>query len=170
MTIKTERLILNSLKTSEIKLIHKHFKADDNFEIYSGMECKDENILKIDFTHSYLYSIYLKENNEMIGYIGLNNRDNWYIEFYIFKEYRRNGYCIEVINQIADLCFTGELLFERKTINEIWAITLSKNIPAINLLEKCGFKYEGYPIFLFEDKRDRQLLHYYYRLENHIEL
>ena len=78
-----------------------------------------------------------------IGYVGFHREiDDYELEFYIGKEFRRKGFCkeacVEVINILFDegLSVDGNILVEEK----LYATTLFYNVAAYSLLENLGFK------------------------------
>lgn len=83
------------------------------------------------------YSVISKDLNTMVGYIGITPANN-NIEFYIFKEYRRQGYGYEAVSSFTRVYLNGTI--SGKTEENVIAETLSDNSASIALLEKLGYQ------------------------------
>lgn len=149
--IETSRLWLrpgkNERDSSPFLLM---LRNDGDFQQYCGARFSEENLSR--FANYFervndemcMYSLFLKTDAEtFIGYVGFHREGDgtFELEFYIAKEYRRNGYCEEacraVIGQLfgEGLSVNGKLLSE----NELYATTLAENEPTLGLLKKLGF-------------------------------
>lgn len=68
--------------------------------------------------------------------------DEYEIEFYIAREYRRNGYCEEASRELINQLFgdgvsaNGKNLF----VDKLYVTTQTENEPTISLLRKLGFR------------------------------
>ena len=99
--IITDNLILRSSDDDrDLSNYLSHLKSADEFYIQYGYDYSPELEAIIDFHTApvYYYTLFLKDNGKMVGYVGLTNNaygeiDTGEIEFYIFKEHRRNHYC-----------------------------------------------------------------------------
>lgn len=91
-----------------------------------------------------IYSIFPKETEEFIGYVGFHRQRNsdYEIEFYISKSQRRKGYCEEACKAVIELIFTKGLSVDNNvlSVQKLYATTLAENIAVINLLSKIGFQ------------------------------
>lgn len=85
------------------------------------------------------YSVYLKAEDVMIGYVGIT-LDTSELEFYIFREFRKNGYGTNAVNLLIKSWFSGSIT--GKVEAAVRAETLSENLGSIRLLEKTGFQKE----------------------------
>lgn len=85
------------------------------------------------------YSVYLKAENAMIGYVGIT-LDTSELEFYIFPEFRKNGHGTNAVNLLIKSWFSGRITGKAEAV--IMAETLSENLSSICLLEKTGFQKE----------------------------
>ena len=84
-------------------------------------------------------------DDDMVFGLGEANRemeDEYEIEFYIAREYRRNGYCEEASRELINQLFgdgvsaNGKNLF----IDKLYVTTQTENEPTISLLRKLGFR------------------------------
>lgn len=104
------------------------------FENYFERTCHDECI----------YSIFVKETNDFIGYVGFHREPNsdYEIEFYISKPQRRNGYCEEACKAVMDLIFSEGISVDGNvlSVDKLYATTLTRNAAVVGLLSKLGFK------------------------------
>ena len=148
--IETKHLFLkpgNNATDSEPFI--KMLRQDGDFEAFCGLPFSDKYLeMFVDyFEHEEndqcLYSLYLKDDDVFIGYVGFHREiDDYELEFYIGKEFRRKGFCkeacVEVINILFDegLSVDGNILVEEK----LYAATLPNNVAANSLLENLGFK------------------------------
>lgn len=120
------------LKDSTMELL-------ENFDDECYLDCLKTDRLYLKKEHnpdfaSVVYSINLKEDNTEIGYISL--KCHGYLEYKIFENYVANGYALESLAKIIDIC----------TMPEIFIIVKKNNEIAKNIVERLGFK----PIEEFE--------------------
>lgn len=144
--IEDDRLYLNELeKTGDYKIISK-YTVNQLYEI---------RVLEKPLS----FAIHLKENNKMIGTIQLTAEStamgSYYLEYYIFEEYRNKGYGTEVINGLVDAAFSKKLvgakrcpfryfsLLENIDVRFIRCTIRPDNEISIHTIKKCGFEYEG---------------------------
>ena len=91
----------------------------------------------------YVFGIVLKENNEMIGSIGLikdPKRENPHarmLGYALSEHYWGQGLMTEASKAVIDLGF------EDSEIDIITCCCYSFNRRSHRVIEKCGFKYEG---------------------------
>lgn len=97
------------------------------------------------------YSVYLKTGNVMIGYVGITLGTSE-LEFYIFREFRKNGYGTNAVNLLIKSWFFGRITGKAEAM--VRAETLSENLGSIRLLEKTGFQKEraGLRMTISEDE------------------
>lgn len=104
------------------------------------------------------FTVENRETGEVIGNLGMKLHEKTptaELEYYIFKEHRRNGYCREAVLALAEKAFRGELavpeytvrddVYERKNvrIDVIRAMVPEINEPSLNTVRSCGFIHEG---------------------------
>ncbi len=158
--IKTSRLILQPFDDILDKKYCTFFLRNKyEYENYYGHEySKDEVNSQAHQKYAQLsFAVLLKQNNEFIGSIALNemNDAKYHLEYYIKPEYRKNGYAFEAVQEILKRAFNNKLVvlrdtikysvYNKKTINAkcIYARVDTNNLPSIGLLEKLGFKKDG---------------------------
>lgn len=127
----------------------------------SLIECIETMTPGVDY-----YSVYLKDENVMIGYVGIT-LDTSELEFYIFPEFRKNGYGTNAVNLLIKSWFSGRITGKVETM--VRAETLSENLGSIRLLEKAGFQKEraGLRMTISENDADRSAIGLYaYVLNN----
>ena len=145
--IITDRLILRqSNDDRDLENYLSHLKTANEFYFQYGKEYSDELYNMIDFHSSGViyYSVYFKEQDIMVGYVGVlpYRVDNaGEIEFYIFKEYRRNHYASEALTALMEWYLSAEL--NNKSAKKIVAETLTENEVSCKLLEQIGFEREA---------------------------
>ena len=145
--IITDRLILRqSNDDRDLENYLSHLKTANEFYFQYGKEYSDELYNMIDFHSSGViyYSVYLKEQDIMVGYVGVlpYRGDNaGEIEFHIFKEHRRNHYASEALTALIKWYMSAEL--NNKSEKKIIAETLSDNEISCKLLEHIGFEREA---------------------------
>lgn len=151
--LNTERLFLRPICDDDWKNYISHVIAANEIYIQYGSEPTDDLIEYIQNpTPNVIYYSVIEENGRtMIGYIGIMEyNDN--IEFYIFKEFRRNGYAAEALYAFIKAYLDGDI-----TGSEHWEITaetLYENTPSVQLLEKLGFQREAIGFRICENKND----------------
>ena len=138
-TLYTRRLILRKTTIADWKNHISHMIAEDEIYIQYGVEPTKEFIEKIGemFSQIVYYSVVEKKSGKMIGYVEISENDN-NLGFYVFKEFRRRGYCAEALEEFIRAYLSGEMTGETHT--SVIAETLSENIISQKLLEKIGFR------------------------------
>lgn len=154
----SSRLTFRAMNEELSKKCIKHIVKDKEFESYFRLPKRKQKML---YLHRSLYfAILKKDSKEMIGYIGFAQKEPieckfGNIEYYIFKEHRRNGYAKEAICTFSDELFSKKLYVNKETeyqhcykkkkadIDLIRAIIYIDNVKSINTIKSCGFLYEG---------------------------
>ncbi|WP_066320755.1 GNAT family N-acetyltransferase [Bacillus sp. FJAT-29814] len=148
------------LETKRVKLIEiTQHHVDSLFEIFSSEEVTRfygserftlpaEAVKLIDmFQKNYLdkrgirWGIKLKENQKIIGTLGLNGlqlkNKRAEIGYELHPNYWRNGYVSEALQEVLSFSF------EKLDLYRIGAVVFPENEPSLKLLEKFGFAKEG---------------------------
>lgn len=164
--MKTDRLILRAINKNDKKLFAYHFKSDGNFAIFSGRAPTTKNIKDMAYRElPTLFTIEEQLTHKVIGYVGITigfagitihgTTSTGLIEYYIFKEFRKQGYCKEAIKYLVNKIFNQELydpvetlretIFEKKVIKvkTIRARISAINTASINTIKSCGFIHEA---------------------------
>ena len=142
--ICTERLDLRPSKSERDLLNYiSHLKEEDGFYLQYGYSYSEDLEAGISFDPGSViyYSMFLRDTDVMVGYIGIlpsgNGDGSGDLEFYTFREYRRNHYGYEAATVFMKSFIDGELTGEE--MSTITATTLLDNEPCIRFLEKLGF-------------------------------
>lgn len=91
---------------------------------------------------SYIYGIFLKETEEVIGRIALTGIargpfQNAYMGYYIDQQHNGKGYATAAVS----LCLNKA--FKEIGLHRVEAGVLPRNLASIRVLEKAGFRREG---------------------------
>ena len=142
MLIETKRLILRPIDITDAVDIFDYAKNQNvgngaGFKAHESIEETKsiiETVLKIDSL-----AIVLKENNKVIGTIGLPKKlDSIYeLGYSLSEDYWGKGLMSEAVKALVDYAFTKLNAFE------IDAGCFLENNRSERVLIKCGFKYVG---------------------------
>lgn len=150
-TIETERLILRQFKEADATDMFNNWASDDtvtkflSWPTHSDIEVSKE-LLKMwvnEYRNEehYNWAIEIKENESVIGSIGLmnidNNIENCEIGYCISRAFWNKGVMTEAFSAIINFAFK-EVGFERITGRHH-----VENIASGRVMKKCGLKYEG---------------------------
>ena len=169
--IVTERLLLcPSVDQRDLDIYVSHLIANKE-EVYLqyGEPYSEELIDVLDFHSSGViyYSIFLKDTNTMVGYVGIYpcGDEKGLLEFYIFSEYRRMGYGKEAVLAMVTAFFEGNLTENKGKI--ITVETLHDNMISRRFLESVGAKKvsTGWRIGHDENGEDSLIGFCYYEIE-----
>lgn len=157
--IVTDKLILRAIEKSDYKHFAYHYKNDGDFDIYCGLAPTNENVKRFaERRLSTLFAIEEKSSHALMGYVGLSIKpesSTGLLEYYIFKEHRKRGYCKEAVNALVNAAMTGNLYEPRETLryyvyqkkvvklNAIRARISVANTASLNTVKSCGFIYEA---------------------------
>ena len=110
-------------------------------------------------TNWFLFSLCLKETDEVIGNIGFffdrDSEDTFEVSYYIKKGYRRKGYIKEGFQPILKAIQNNEIVLygkwrreyvleERKPVIKLLRIKLDEdNVASFPTAKSLGFEYEG---------------------------
>lgn len=110
-------------------------------------------------TNRFVFSLCLKETDEVIGNIGFffdrDSEDTFEVSYYIKKGYRRKGYIKEGFQPILQAIQNNEIVLygnwrreyvreERKPVIKLLRIKLDEdNVASFHTAESLGFEYEG---------------------------
>lgn len=141
--IETKRLYLRPADNgTDLEDYLQHLTDADEWLFQYAAEYSEKLYGMIDFTsHRVLcYAVCGKETGQMLGYVGLmpeTTDASANLEFYIFKEHRRQGYAAEAIRAFIAQFRSGALFgFNGKTVI---AEVVCENDPSKKLIEKLGF-------------------------------
>ncbi|SCW87408.1 ribosomal-protein-alanine N-acetyltransferase [Paenibacillus tianmuensis] len=91
---------------------------------------------------SYIYGIFLKETDEIVGRIALTGIargpfQNANLGYYIDRKHNGRGYATTAVS----LCV--KIAFNEFDLHRVQAGVMPRNLPSIRVLEKAGFRNEG---------------------------
>lgn len=157
--IETDRLVLRGIEKSDCNLFAYHYKHDGDFILFTGFNATSKLIKNYANRRCpTFFTIEEKDSHKVIGYIGLSimfASATGLIEYYIFKEYRNQGYCKEATKKLVDMTIRGKLyepkrmvqecVYNKKSVklNAIRARISVVNTASIKLVESCGFICEA---------------------------
>ena len=152
---ETKNLILRNLQEDDCfelqnyLLVNKEFleewspKVDEDFYDISKLKKMINDDNKSNESKSSLkLHIFLKENNQLIGSIGLSNIVygaflSCFLGYKLHKDYTKRAYMSEALEKIIDIAF-NELKLHR-----IEANIMPKNLASQKLVQKFSFENEG---------------------------
>ncbi len=158
--IETERLVLRAIEGNDQTILADHFKSEGDFEFFTGRKPTNKNIREVALSlrKSVYFTIERKADRKILGYIGLSIKEasaTGLLEYYLFKEERRKGYCKEAVGALTETALRGKIyepvetvqlgVYKRKVIhlNAIRARISSVNIASQKTVESCGFVHEA---------------------------
>lgn len=155
--IETERLILRAVKPQEQDIIANHLKSDGDFRNFTGEKPTSKNIKWFSRRASWCvyFVIERKSDRKLLGYIGvprvIQNLLTAWLEFYIFKEERQNGYAKEAVMALTERLFKRKLFRHDGAVIHpiiikadgvrVWIPVYNR--AAIKTVGSCGFVHEG---------------------------
>lgn len=146
--IVTERLILRHIKNSDAEDIYEYSKNPDvgpnaGWEPHKSIEETKELMKTIFLGQNSIFGIINKENNKLIGTVGLINdpkRENpraLMLGYAMSKDYWGKGIMSEASKAVIDYGF------DQLNIAMVTCCCYTFNKRSRRVIEKCGFKYEG---------------------------
>jgi len=170
--IETERLILRNWTQEDAEDMYEYAKSDlvgpnAGFKPHRSLD-ESNRIIEMFINDDNVYAIELKENNKLIGSIGLHDRkpdetlkDKAQIEigYVLNPDYWGNGYMPEVVERVKTYCF------EELKIEILWCGHYDYNINSKRVNEKCGFRYHMTKDEVIELLDNKEVSTMYYLIE-----
>lgn len=153
----TDRLILREINGDEWDNYYNHVTEADEIFVQYGREPTEDllEFIKHPTPDVIYHSIILKDTDEMVGYIGIPEY-NSSIEYYIFPEHRRNGYCFEALKSFVELYLDGKIT--ENNFDSVVAEIIMKNEASINMVIKAGFKKQSIGCsFNYKDEKGEEI-------------
>lgn len=152
-TITTDRLYLRPMADGEWdKFIDHVFDADEVYIQFQGRLTRE--MLAKPYTDCVIYyTIVLPFVQEMIGYVEFVPRTGS-IGYYIFEEYRHQGFAYEGVKAFMEACMRGEVSGRPEL--EFYADVVDYNEPSKRLLHKLGFREDDYG-FYYDPEREEKI-------------
>lgn len=145
--LETERLRLRGWTLDDLDDFYEYAKRLDVGPDagWKPHACKDESekILKSFIENDDIWAIELKENNKVIGSVGLHkdmNRsgvNSKILGYVLSKDYWGKGIMPEAVKAVI------RYAFEEESLELISVQHFRFNDKSKRVIEKCGFKYEG---------------------------
>lgn len=152
MRIETERLIIRPFIQSDLeecfelmkeKELYKHLDWDVmSFEDFKGVFKWWIDLYETDYDGDFKYNfaIFLKGNNQFVGWGGLGVIDCFYPEkeiyYLIGKEHWGKGYATEAMSALI------QYYFNTIGLDKIIALAKPENIASNKVIKNLGFKFE----------------------------
>lgn len=152
----TDRLILRELNDEEWDKYYERISVSDEIFFQYGYE-PDKKLLEFiqnPTPYVYYFSVILKETNEMVGYVGIPEFNNS-IEYYIFKEYRHQGFAFEALKRFIEAYLDGFITGKKE--ESVTAEIIIENDASKNLIKKLGFTPESIGFRLSYNKDETEL-------------
>ena len=91
------------------------------------------------------FGIFLAAGDELVGRLQLSGIsrgpfENAYLGYFVSEKHNGRGYATEAVRQAVDAAF-GELALHR-----VQAAVIPRNVASIRVLEKAGFREEGFAL------------------------
>lgn len=148
MIIETDRLILRGIVEDDAQDIFEYGKEPNvgpnaGWKPHEGIEETRELMKQIFINQPNVFGIVLKENNKMIGSVGLikdPKRENPHalmLGYALSEHYWGRGLMTEASKAVIDFGFKDT------EITVITCCCYAFNKRSRRVIEKCGFKYEG---------------------------
>lgn len=152
-TITTDRLYLRPMADGEWdKFIDHVFDADEVYIQFQGRLTR-EMLAKPYNDCVIYYTIVLPFVQEMIGYVEFVPRTGS-IGYYIFEEYRHQGFAYEGVKAFMEACMRGEV--SGRPERKFYADVVDYNVPSKRLLRKLGFREDDYG-FYYDPEREEEM-------------
>ena len=169
--INTDRLLLRSWKIDDCEDLYEYGKDEGvgpnaGWRPHKSLE-ESKKIIKMFIRNDDSYAIVLKEENKVIGGIGLHNKvpderlqelTQREIGYVLNPKYWGNGYVPEAVNALLDYGFN------KMKLDLIWCGHYDYNYKSKRVNEKCGFTYK----FTRKEKlvffNDREVTVLYYNM------
>lgn len=148
--LETSRLRLVQMNTKSLDSYYEIMSNDEVTKYYGmdSLQSREDARKLLESMHltyenkrGIRWGIVLKENNEFIGTVGLNNLSLFSkraeIGYELHPNYWGKGITTEAVKEVL------RYSFEKLNLNRIGAVTYPENIPSYKLLEKIGFSKEG---------------------------
>ena len=153
-TLETERLILRNWEEKDLDDFYEYAKVPGVGEMagWPHHESKEvtQSILKDFIEKDEVYALVLKENNKVIGSLGIHKKkkDENYkaniqreIGYVLSKDYWGRGLMPEAVKAAI------KYAFEELNVDVLWCGHFVSNNQSRRVIEKCGFKFYSEGIY-----------------------
>lgn len=170
---ESERLVIRNWETSDIDDLYEYASSElvgpnAGWEPHKNIK-ESEKILEMFMANDEVYAIEHKEENKVIGGIGLHRRcpdinrlDLKQVEigYVLNPNYWGRGYMPEAVNSAVKYCF------EVLNLDLIWCGHYDFNLNSKRVNEKCGFEYKFKKIEILKELDNKEVTTHYYNIEN----
>lgn len=170
--LETKRLILRPFKEEDLNDFYEYAKVDGVGQMAGWnphLDIKEsEFILNLFIKSKKTFAIVLKENNKVIGSIGIDEtsieefvndkRKCREIGYVLSKDYWNNGYMSEAVKEVIDYCFNSVHL------DYLVCCHFIENTRSKRVIEKNNFIYVRDTMYRTNNGQDK--LSKVYKLEN----
>ncbi|MBI9014768.1 MAG: GNAT family N-acetyltransferase [Clostridiales bacterium] len=170
--LETERLIIRRWKLSD-SADHFEYAESELVGPNAGWkpltsEEQSKSFIKWFMTCDYVYAIELKENNKVIGGIGINEKfpnpsivdmKQRQIDYDLNPQYWGRGLVPEAVNRLI------KFGFEEMNLDIIWCNHYEENYNSRRVNEKCGFKYQFTKEEVLDQFDNKKVNTLYYRID-----
>ncbi len=134
----------------ELRTRNKHFYKpfepllpESHFTYEAQLEIITNSIRKREQDLEYGFGIFLTESEQLIGRVNLTNvvRRAWQsctIGYFIDQTTQGKGYTTEAVKRAVDFAF------QEANLHRVQAAIMPRNIASIRVIQKAGFREEGY--------------------------
>ncbi|MEO2076019.1 MAG: GNAT family protein [Bacillus sp. (in: firmicutes)] len=118
-------------------------RDDSHFSYEQQLREIQKAIIEIKNDSSYTYGIFHRESQQLIGRITLSGVvrgpfQNANLGYYLDKKHNGKGYSSEAVRSVL------KHAFEELQLHRVQAAVMPRNMASKRILEKAGFKKEGY--------------------------
>lgn len=165
--LETERLILRNWKETDLDDLYEYAKVEGVGEMagwpHHTNKQTSKSILNDFIKQGEVYALVLKENNKVIGSLGIHKRtmdENYKAEiqreigYVLSKDYWGKGLMVEAVKAAI------RYAFEELEVDALWCGHFTFNNQSRSVVQKCGFKFHGDGIYkatlldkTFEEKK-----------------
>jgi len=150
LLIETDRLILRRYTFDDMDDIVELVSHPSVAQVGSKIKASAPEVKKhIEFQNSlepfeldkcFDLGIEHKENNKIIGFVGLIRKSHLQAEvgWALHIGFRGKGYATEAVRALISYAF------DKLALHRIWADTSNINIPSIKVMERLGMRREGH--------------------------
>lgn len=172
-TIETKRLILREFTLDDVADVYEYAK-DERVGPSAGWkphQSLDESagIVKMFMESGEVYAIVLKDENKVIGSLGLHKRypdesltelNQREIGYVLSPTYWGNGYAPEAVESLKAFAF------EELNIEVLWCAHSITNEKSRRVIEKCGFEFKFEKVHTLPRLDNKQDTSRYYWIKN----
>lgn len=144
--IITDRIILRNFKKEDLQDLYEYCSQEGVGEAAGWPHHKtleeSATVLNGFMKNEHQYAIVYKEDNKVIGHIGVHEDsedgrlDTKELGYVLNKNYWKRGIMTEVIYAILDYLFSNDICY-------VYACCFKHNEASKRLIEKCGFDFEN---------------------------